>query len=109
MNTGGIGDVEVFNGLGAQTVLWPHFQDHAVLIALGVDGGDQTLAKRVIECIVNGSDCEPQAPRGFTVDLHIGLQSLVLVVTHHHAQLSAGAQALQELLGPNAQGRQIGP
>ena len=65
---------------GALLELGLHFQHDAVLIGLGEDGRDQPLAEGVVERIVDGRRCDAEPARGVAVDLHIGLQALVLQV-----------------------------
>ena len=53
------------------------FQDHAILVGLGEDGGDDALAETVIERIVDGRGGDAEARRGVAVHHQIGRQALV--------------------------------
>ena len=55
-------------------------QDHAVLVALAVDGGNLPLRERVVERVVDVLDAHAEARRHVAVDLDIGLQPALFAV-----------------------------
>ena len=81
-------------------VLRHRLQHHAVLVGLGVDGGDLALAEGVVERIVDGLHGDAEPPGRLAVDLHHGAQAAVLGLRHHLAQHGRGAQLLGEAAGP---------
>ena len=73
------------------------------MVRLREDGGDQALAERVVQGVVNRRDADTQTPGGIAVDHDIGLQALVLIVAHHIGQLRYLAQPFGQARRPQAE------
>ena len=69
--------IDVLHGHHRILQLGIGFQDHAILVGLGEDGGNDALAEAVIQRIVNRRGRDAEARRGVAVHLEIGGQTLV--------------------------------
>lgn len=104
----GSGDIQAGECVGPKLERGGHFKDNSVLVALGKDGGDQALAKRVVERTVNGGHRDAHPSCRVAVNVHIGLQTLLLLVTGHIGQLWQLAQTRQQGRGGARQFVDIG-
>jgi len=57
------------------------------LISLGENCGDEPLTKGIVENIINGRRRDPQATSRITVNIDIGLQSLILKIASHISEI----------------------
>src|SRR5215469_5713082 len=73
--------VDVFQGVRILLELGIDFQYNAILVELGVDGGDLALAEGVVESVVDGGGQNAQAGRGVAVDNQRSEKALVELVT----------------------------
>ena len=84
------------------------FEDHAVLVRLGEDRRDDALAKRIVECVVDGRRRNAETPGGGAVDQHIGRQSIFGVAGSDILDLRDLLQSLQQPRHPDREFVRIG-
>ena len=85
-----------------------HFQHDVILVQLRKHSGDLPLPKSVVERIVDGLRQDAQSRSRVAIDDQVRLQSVVLLVAGHVAQLRHGLELLQKLLRPGGQFSGIG-
>ncbi len=78
--TGGGLDEDLLEGVGILLEGRVHFQDDPVLVELGEDNRNLTLAKSVVEGVVNGLGLDVEAVGLVTVHIHAQLESAALLV-----------------------------
>src|ERR1700674_6079157 len=54
------------------------FEDDPILVGLRKYGGDQALSKSVVQRVVDSCGIDAEPARGASVDVNVGLQTLVL-------------------------------
>ncbi|MNT19408.1 hypothetical protein D3C72_1546680 [compost metagenome] len=79
------------------------FQHHAVLVGLGVNGGDQPLAESVVQGVIHVTHADAEAGSRIAIDVHVGHQSLILPVTGDVRQLRCLFQFRHQLRYPQAE------
>ena len=83
-------------------------QHDPILVRLGKNRRDLTLAKGVIQCIVDGLRADAEARCGIAVDDQARLQAPILVVAGNIAELRQRLQHLHKARCPEAQLLRIG-
>src|SRR5450759_701624 len=96
-------DIDVLQIVRSHPELRIHFQYDVILVQLRKHGGDLPLTERVVKRVVDGLRQDAQSRSCVTVDDQVCLQSVVLLVAGHVAQLRYGLQLLQKLLRPGGQ------
>ncbi len=101
-------DVDVGEVARVALVFAVDFQDHAVLVALGVDGGNLPLRERVVERVVDVLDAHAEAGGRRAVDADIGLQAALLAVGGDVDHAGHLLHAVEHLRHPGLQCVDIG-
>ena len=83
-------------------------QHHAILVRLGVDGGDQALTEGVVQGVVHIRHGNAQAAGGIAVDVHVCRQPFVLPVAADVGKLRQGVKLIYQLRHPGAERVQRG-
>ena len=89
-------EVDLLQGLRALAEVGLHLQHHPVLVELGEDGRDLALAEGVVERVVDHLGRDAESGGGGAIDAHGGLETLILLVARHVAELGQCAEALHE-------------
>ena len=77
-------------------------QDHAVLVGLGEDGGDDALAEHIVQRVVDRRRRDAEARRGGAVDHQVDRQPLLLQVAGDIGQLGQLAAAAPAVSAPRS-------
>ena len=83
-------------------------QHHAILVRLGVDGGDQTLTEGVVQSVIHVRHGDAQTAGGVAVDVHVRRQPFVLPVAADVGELRQGFEFIHQLRHPGAERVQRG-
>ena len=78
-------------------------QHHAVLVRLGIDGGNQTLTKGVIQGVIDVRHADAEAAGAVAINVDIRRQPLILPVAADVGELRQRLQPGQQLRDPVAQ------
>ena len=84
-------------------VLGVMFQHHAILVRLGVNGGDKALAKGVIQRVIHVGHGNAQTAGGVAVDVHVRRQPFILPVAADVRNLRQCFQLVHQLRHPGAE------
>src|SRR6185437_14222113 len=77
--------------------------DHPILVGLGIDRGDDALAERVVQQIVDGRRGDAEARGGVAVDLDEHREPLALELARHVDELRDIRQARYESRYPGVE------
>ena len=80
-----------------------YFQDHMVLVDLGIHRVDLPLAEGVIQDVINSGWCDAKARCGDTVDGQRDGQAARLLIGGDAVELRVFLQAIDETIGPQSQ------
>ncbi len=96
LHIAGAGDIELGERGRVLLILRHRFQNHAILVGLGIDGGNLPLAKGVVERVVDLLERDAKPARRFAVHLHHHPQAAVLRFGGDIAQCRISLQLLRE-------------
>ncbi len=80
-----------------------HFQDHAILVELGKDGGNLPLAERVVQRVVDQLRREPEARCSAAIDVQHRPQALILLIAGDVTQHRNVVEPLHQPLRPDGE------
>ena len=87
----------------AGRILGVVLQHDAILVRLGVDGGDQALPEGVIQGVVHVRHGNAETAGGIAVDVHVRRQAFVLPVAADVGELRQGVKLIHQLRHPGAE------
>src|SRR5882757_7129817 len=93
-------DVDIFEGVRRLLELRVGFQNYVVLIQLGVDRGDLTLAEGVIQSVVDVGGENAEARGGVAVDGEIYEQTAIELIAGDVEKLGFCLEAVDEAGNP---------
>ena len=101
-------DVDLVKGVRGPLQGGIGFHDHPVLVRLGEDGGNDPLAKGVVERVVNRGRGDAKTGGGVAVDHEVGGQALLGQIGRDIGQLGKLLQAARQGRGPFRQIVRVG-
>ncbi|MNT38360.1 hypothetical protein D3C72_1745490 [compost metagenome] len=103
----GRAQVEVVEAFGLAALLGIQFQDHVVLVDLGLEFIDLTLAESIVQGFVDVTGGEAETCSGATVDADVGDAAAQLQVVGNIAERRVAAQFFRQALRPCREGRAV--
>ena len=91
-----------FSELTVLCMLRIGLHDDAILVRLGVDGGDDALPEGIVECVVDRRGGDAESGGGVAIDLDLRGQTLVQIVGGDVAQLRRAAATAPAASAPTA-------